>query len=89
MKMEVDEWVGRHWNLTYPLRASPSTARVWHFRILWQTRTSQAEVAKLADAPDLGSGGAILRGSSPLLGKHLLWRTSFLASLRQRQICYN
>jgi hypothetical protein len=25
-------------------------------------------VAKLADAPDLGSGGAILRGSSPLLG---------------------
>jgi hypothetical protein len=28
-----------------------------------------AEVAKLADAPDLGSGGEILRGSSPLLGK--------------------
>lgn len=27
-----------------------------------------AEVAKLADAPDLGSGGAILRGSSPLSG---------------------
>jgi hypothetical protein len=26
-------------------------------------------VAKLADAPDLGSGGAILRGSSPLPGK--------------------
>ena len=26
-----------------------------------------ARVAKLADAPDLGSGGAILRGSSPLL----------------------
>jgi hypothetical protein len=25
-------------------------------------------VAKLADAPDLGSGGAILRGSSPLSG---------------------
>jgi nucleoside-diphosphate-sugar epimerase len=25
-------------------------------------------VAKLADAPDLGSGGAILRGSSPLPG---------------------
>src|ERR1700722_17448419 len=69
MKMEVDEWVGRHWNLTSPLRASPSTAWVWHFRILWQTRASQAEVAKLADAPDLGSGGAILRGSSPLLGK--------------------
>ncbi len=31
-----------------------------------------AEVAKLADAPDLGSGGAILRGSSPLLGIILL-----------------
>ena len=28
-------------------------------------------MAKLADAPDLGSGGAILRGSSPLLGKYL------------------
>ena len=25
-------------------------------------------MAKLADAPDLGSGGAILRGSSPLPG---------------------
>jgi hypothetical protein len=31
--------------------------------------SSVAEVAKLADAPDLGSGGEILRGSSPLLGK--------------------
>jgi hypothetical protein len=28
-------------------------------------------VAKLADAPDLGSGGAILRGSSPLPGSLL------------------
>lgn len=28
----------------------------------------KARVAKLADAPDLGSGGAILRGSSPLPG---------------------
>ena len=28
----------------------------------------RARVAKLADAPDLGSGGAILRGSSPLPG---------------------
>jgi hypothetical protein len=28
-------------------------------------------VAKLADAPDLGSGGEILRGSSPLLGSKL------------------
>jgi hypothetical protein len=34
------------------------------------SRAAQAEVAKLADAPDLGSGGAILRGSSPLLGKY-------------------
>jgi hypothetical protein len=29
---------------------------------------NDARVAKLADAPDLGSGGAILRGSSPLPG---------------------
>ena len=28
----------------------------------------KARVAKLADAPDLGSGGEILRGSSPLPG---------------------
>ncbi len=69
MKMQVDEWVGRHCTQPTRSRRSPSTARVWHFRILWQTRASQAEVAKLADAPDLGSGGAILRGSSPLLGK--------------------
>jgi hypothetical protein len=31
----------------------------------------EAGVAKLADAPDLGSGGEILRGSSPLSGKSL------------------
>jgi hypothetical protein len=31
----------------------------------------RAGVAKLADASDLGSGGAILRGSSPLPGKPL------------------
>jgi hypothetical protein len=30
-------------------------------------------VAKLADAPDLGSGGAILRGSSPLLGMYFVF----------------
>src|SRR6266481_7138985 len=29
---------------------------------------NDARVAKLADAPDLGSGGEILRGSSPLPG---------------------
>src|SRR3954451_14964323 len=32
---------------------------------------NDARVAKLADAPDLGSGGAILRGSSPLPGAAL------------------
>src|SRR4029453_10817789 len=31
-------------------------------------RNRVARVAKLADAPDLGSGGAIHRGSSPLPG---------------------
>ena len=31
-------------------------------------------MAKLADAPDLGSGGAILRGSSPLLGTQMTLR---------------
>src|SRR5438876_12437964 len=33
-------------------------------------RINEARVAKLADAPDLGSGGEILRGSSPLPGTH-------------------
>src|SRR4029077_1405350 len=31
-------------------------------------QSCEARVAKLADAPDLGSGGEILRGSSPLPG---------------------
>ena len=31
-------------------------------------RNQRARVAKLADAPDLGSGGEIHRGSSPLPG---------------------
>jgi hypothetical protein len=31
-------------------------------------KINDARVAKLADAPDLGSGGEILRGSSPLPG---------------------
>jgi hypothetical protein len=35
-------------------------------------RFKEAGVAKLADAPDLGSGGAILRGSSPLSGKYFI-----------------
>jgi hypothetical protein len=33
--------------------------------------TAKAEVAKLADAPDLGSGLARGMGSSPFLGKYL------------------
>jgi hypothetical protein len=37
-------------------------------------RFKEAGVAKLADAPDLGSGGAILRGSSPLSGKSFIVR---------------
>ena len=37
-------------------------------RICARTEFNDARVAKLADAPDLGSGGAILRGSSPLPG---------------------
>src|SRR6516165_1135864 len=35
-----------------------------------------AEVAKLADAPDLGSGSERIRGSSPLLGNQL--KTKYL-----------
>ena len=31
----------------------------------------RARVAELADAPDLGSGGEILRGSNPLPGTEL------------------
>ncbi len=37
-------------------------------------RIKQAEVAKLVDAPDLGSGSARIRGSSPLLGI-LCWQS--------------
>jgi hypothetical protein len=36
--------------------------------VLEQPAEILARVAKLADAPDLGSGGEILRGSSPLPG---------------------
>src|ERR1700722_17098445 len=39
-----------------------------------------AKVAKLADAPDLGSGGAIHRGSSPL------FRTRILTQQQQKAI---
>ena len=45
--------------------------------MLFPVKFFKARVAKLADAPDLGSGGAILRGSSPLPGTpHLTcaWR---------------
>src|ERR1043166_10309049 len=37
-------------------------------RVTIALQNRKARVAKLADAPDLGSGGAILRGSSPLPG---------------------
>jgi hypothetical protein len=74
--------------LTYPIQAPPSTAndawnciqerfkRLTGFGILafCAKLSFPAEVAKLADAPDLGSGGAILRGSSPLLGKLVIGR---------------
>src|SRR5256885_14752376 len=40
----------------------------WIREIIPHKLTRRARVAKLADAPDLGSGGAILRGSSPLPG---------------------
>jgi hypothetical protein len=43
-----------------------------------------AEVAKLADAPDLGSGGAILRGSSPLLGISSLQQGAYACTLERR-----
>src|SRR5206468_6194287 len=43
--------------------------RVWGYaEICKSLKTNDARVAKLADAPDLGSGGEILRGSSPLPG---------------------
>ncbi len=39
-------------------------------------------MAKLADAPDLGSGGEILRGSNPLPGMSPLWQNSRDKSVR-------
>jgi hypothetical protein len=48
---------------------------------------SKARVAKLADAPDLGSGGEILRGSSPLPGTLVLSSSlGGLSPLSLRQI---
>src|ERR1043166_6234549 len=41
-------------------------------RVTIALQNRAARVAKLADAPDLGSGGAILRGSSPLPGTAFL-----------------
>jgi hypothetical protein len=43
-----------------------------------------AEVAKLADAPDLGSGGVILRGSNPLLGISYLQQGTYAYTLELR-----
>src|SRR5207248_11098003 len=42
-----------------------------------------ARVSKFADAPDLGSGGAILRGSSPLPGIFKKGKTSERTSARR------
>jgi hypothetical protein len=39
----------------------------WNYGLI-AVPLKEAGVAKLADAPDLGSGGEILRGSSPLSG---------------------
>jgi hypothetical protein len=39
----------------------------WNYALI-PVPLKRAGVAKLADAPDLGSGGEILRGSSPLSG---------------------
>ena len=48
---------------------SPSTRKFWCYSATRKClEINDARVAKLADAPDLGSGGAILRGSSPLPG---------------------
>jgi hypothetical protein len=45
----------------------------WNYGLI-AVPLKEAGVAKLADAPDLGSGGAILRGSSPLSGKCFIVR---------------
>ena len=48
----------------------------------------RARVAKLADAPDLGSGGAILRGSSPLPGTiSAAFRQRRYSRLRPQEVC--
>jgi hypothetical protein len=50
------------------LKTQNRAQRIGIFGICGRLLPPKAEVAKLADAPDLGSGGEILRGSSPLLG---------------------
>jgi hypothetical protein len=45
----------------------------WNYALI-PVPLKRAGVAKLADAPDLGSGGEILRGSSPLSGKYFIIR---------------
>src|SRR5207244_3948038 len=59
------------------LKFRPGTLRLRESRTAIKCRPTDAEVAKLADAPDLGSGGEILRGSSPLLGIRCLATTIF------------
>jgi hypothetical protein len=47
---------------------SSTRAFLWHSEICKSLIINDARVAELADAPDLGSGGEIRRGSSPLPG---------------------
>jgi hypothetical protein len=55
--------------LLYFARHNSSTSNIWLYILKHKSFIIKpARVAKLADAPDLGSGGEILRGSSPLPG---------------------
>ena len=53
-----------------PLLTAHEIACDYRSETLFFSRTSPAGVAKLADAPDLGSGSARSRGSSPLPGTY-------------------
>ena len=76
VQVEVDKGVGGHRSLWYVFKGLPTNPNMYRTLVIRcdhgiVSPSANAEVAKLADAPDLGSGGAILRGSSPLLGKYL------------------
>src|SRR5439155_13421738 len=51
---------------------STSSRSCSNFFVTGLFRIKHARVAELADAPDLGSGGEILRGSSPLPGTKII-----------------